>query len=59
MADEKNLNEEIADVVYLSDDELDDATGGAMIYPSQRMRATCHDCGTLSTCSCPSAEGLR
>lgn len=45
MADEKNLNEETADVVYLSDDELDDATGGVMIYPSQRMRATCGECG--------------
>lgn len=29
----------------LSDEELAAAAGGVMIYPSQRMRATCGDCG--------------
>ena len=52
MADEKILNEGPVDYkilsdedMSLSDEELADATGGVMIYPSQRMRATCGDCG--------------
>ena len=52
MADEKIPNEEPVDYkilsdedMVLSDEELADATGGVMIYPSQRMRATCGDCG--------------
>lgn len=52
MADEKIPNAEPADYkilsdedMALSDEELADATGGVMIYPSQRMRATCGDCG--------------
>ena len=52
MADEKNPNKEPVDYkilsdeeMALSDEELAAATGGVMIYPSQRMRATCGDCG--------------
>ena len=45
MADEKIPNEESADYMILPDDSLDDATGGVMIYPSQRMRALCGNCG--------------
>lgn len=52
MADEKIPNKEPVDYkilsdedMALSDEELAAATGGVMIYPSQRMRATCGDCG--------------
>ena len=52
MADEKTPNKEPVDYkilsdeeMALSDEELAAATGGVMIYPSQRMRATCGDCG--------------
>lgn len=52
MANEKTPNEESVDYkilsdeeMVLSDEELADATGGVMIYSSQRMRATCGDCG--------------
>ena len=52
MADEKIPNVEPVDYKILSDEdmaltdeELAEATGGVMIYPSQRMRATCGDCG--------------
>lgn len=52
MANERTPNEESVDYkilsdeeMVLSDEELADATGGVMIYPSQRMRATCGDCG--------------
>ena len=52
MANEMIPNEESVDYkilsdeeMVLSDEELADATGGVMIYPSQRMRATCGDCG--------------
>ncbi len=52
MTDNKITNEEPVDYrilsdedMALSDEELADATGGVMIYPSQRMRATCGDCG--------------
>lgn len=52
MANEMIPNEESVDYkilsdeeMVLSDEELADATGGVMIYSSQRMRATCGDCG--------------
>ena len=52
MADEKIPNVEPVDYKILSDEdmaltdeELAEATGGVVIYPSQRMRATCGDCG--------------
>lgn len=52
MANEKIPNEESVDYkilsdedMALSDEELAGATGGVTIYPSQRMRATCGDCG--------------
>lgn len=52
MADEKTPSKEPVDYkilsdeeMALSDEELTAATGGVMIYPSQRMRATCGDCG--------------
>lgn len=52
MADEKTPNKEPVDYkilsdeeMALSDEELAAATGGVIIYPSQRMRATCGDCG--------------
>lgn len=51
MANEMIPNEESVDYkilsdeeMVLSDEELADATGGVMIYSSQRMRATCGDC---------------
>ena len=53
MADEKNLNEEPLETIDLTnegladltDEELEAATGGVMIMPSQRMHATCRECG--------------
>ena len=52
MTDERIPNVEPVDYkilsdeeMALSDEELAAATGGVMIYPSQRMRATCGDCG--------------
>ena len=44
MADEKMLHEEAVELIELSDGELDEAAGGAMIKPSNRMRAVCHAC---------------
>lgn len=45
MSDEKNLDNKPLEVVELSEDALDEASGGVMIYPSERMRARCADCG--------------
>ena len=53
MSDEKNLDNEPLEVVELSEDALDEASGGVMIYPSERMRARSPIAGTRFTCSCP------
>lgn len=45
MSDEKNLNDETIESVEISEDELNETTGGAMTVPSQRMHARCVNCG--------------
>ena len=45
MSDEKILDNEPLEEMELSDDELTEASGGVMIKPSQRYRATCGECG--------------
>lgn len=45
MSDEKILDNEPLEEMELSDDELTEASGGVMIKPSQRYRATCGDYG--------------
>ena len=54
MSDEKNLDDEIIEAVEISEDELDETTGGAMTVPSSACTPAASSAATRSTCSYPS-----